>query len=92
MQSGQVVNGELIVSDEGDQALLHLCPRGVTRMFGQLAWPVSLHGPHMDSTEPITFSIEGVAGKFASQSFIVDRALNPERLAFPQRPFRFGKN
>ncbi|MFN5906926.1 MAG: DUF1553 domain-containing protein, partial [Planctomyces sp.] len=28
----------------------------------------------------------GVAGKFASQTFVVDRALNPERMQFPSRP------
>ncbi len=47
----------------------------------------SLQSPGFDSIRPVTFSIEGVAGKYASQSFVVDRALNPERLAFPKRPW-----
>jgi hypothetical protein len=40
----------------------------------------------MDPLQPITFSMEMVAGKFASASFVVDRALNPERMQFTAAP------
>ena len=87
MQFGLARDGELIVSDEGDQAILHLLPAGRYSHVWSSRLAGSLQSPQLDPTEPITFSLEGVAGKFASQSFIVDRALNPERLAFPKRPF-----
>lgn len=87
MQFGLVSNGELAVSDEGDQAIAHLLPAGRYSHVWSSRLAGSLESPQLDPTEPITFSLEGVAGKFASQSFIVDRALNPERLSFPKRPF-----
>jgi hypothetical protein len=86
MQHGLVADGELVVAAEGDQALLHLLPAGRYSHVWSSRLAGSLQSPQLDPTQPITFSLEAVSGKFASQSFIVDRALNPERLAFPNRP------
>ncbi|MBS0266586.1 MAG: PSD1 domain-containing protein [Planctomycetes bacterium] len=86
MQHGLVRDGELIVADEGDQALLHLLPAGRYSHVWSARMAGALQSPQLDPAQLITFSLEAVSGKFASQSFIVDRALNPERLAFPSRP------
>ena len=87
MDFGLVEDGELVVTDSGDQAIVHLLPAGRYSHAWSSRLAGSLHSPNMDPTQPLTFSLRGVSGKFASQSFIVDRALNPERLAFPSRPF-----
>ena len=87
MQFGLVGDGELTVSDEGDKAITQLLPAGRYTHVWSTRLAGLLQSPQLDPTAAITFSLEGVAGKFASQSFIVDRALNPERLAFPKRPF-----
>lgn len=87
MQFGLVSDGEIIVADEGDQAILHLLPSGRYSHVWSSRLAGSLQSPSLDPLQPITFSVEGVSGKFSSQAFIVDRALNPERLTFPARPF-----
>lgn len=86
MRHGLAADGELVVAEEGERAIVQLLPAGryshlwSTRMAGLL------QGPAMDPLQPVTFSLLGVAGKFASQTFVVDRALNPERMQFPGRP------
>ncbi len=87
MLYGLVSNGELFVSDSGDQAMFTSCPRFAFRMPGLVAWPGSLQSPRAGSRRsPLRSRLKRSAGKFASQSFIVDRALNPERLTFPNLP------
>jgi hypothetical protein len=86
MEHGLVQDGELVVAEEGDLALLHLLPAGRFSHAWSQRMAGSLQSPEMDSTQPKTFSVELMAGKFASLSFIVDRALNPERLQFPKKP------
>ena len=83
MQNGLVTDGELAITDEGDQALLHLLPAGRWSYVWSPRLAGSLQSPQFDPTQPITFSFEAAAGKFASQSFVIDNALNPERLQFP---------
>jgi mono/diheme cytochrome c family protein len=87
MQHGLVNSGELAVAEEGDQALRHLLPAGRWSYTWSPRLAGSLQSPALDPLQPVTFSLEAASGKFASQSFIVDRALNPERLQFPNRPF-----
>jgi len=86
MQHGLVRHGEPVIADEGQSVLQHLLPAGrFSHVFSQrLAG--SLQSPQMDTLQPITFSVEMVAGKLASASFIVDRALHSERMHFPARP------
>ena len=85
MKHGLVADGEIVVADEGDAALLHVLPAGRFSHVWSQRLAGSLQSPQLDPTTPITFSVEFAAGKFASLSFIVDRALNPERLQFPSR-------
>lgn len=83
MKHGLVTNGELVVNADGETVLQHVLPAGrYTHVWSQrLAG--SLQSPQLDTQVARHFSIELVAGKFASSSFVVDRALNPERLKFP---------
>jgi len=83
MKHGLVEDGELVVADEGEIAIVHLLPAGRFSHVWSSRLAGSLQSPQMDPMQPITFSIEAVAGKLASQSFVVDRALHPERLQFP---------
>ncbi|MFM7056678.1 MAG: PSD1 and planctomycete cytochrome C domain-containing protein [Planctomycetota bacterium] len=87
MQHGLVASAELAVAEEGDQALRHLLPAGRWSYIWSPRLAGSLQSPAFDPLQPVTFSLEATSGKFSSQSFIVDRALNPERLQFPSRPF-----
>jgi hypothetical protein len=87
MQHGLCTDGELAVTEEGDQALRHLLPAGRWSYTWSPRLAGSIQSPSFDPLQPVTFSLEATSGKFASQSFIVDRALNPERLQFPSRPF-----
>jgi cytochrome c553 len=87
MQYGLVGDGELVVADEGPLAILHLLPAGRYSHVWSPRLAGSLQSPQLDPTQPITFSMQMVSGKFASLSFIVDRAINPERLQFPSQPY-----
>lgn len=87
MKHGLTTNGEIVVSAEGDSALQHVLPAGRFSHVWSQRLAGSLQSPQFDPTNPITFSVELLSGKRASLSFIVDRALNPERLQFPNRPF-----
>ncbi len=87
MKHGLTTNGEIVVSVEGDSALQHVLPAGRFSHVWSQRLAGSLQSPQFDPTNPITFSVELAAGKRASLSFIVDRAIHPERLQFPNRPF-----
>ena len=86
MKHGLTTPGEPVVTDEGESVLLHLLPAGRFSHVWSQRLAGSLQGPQLDPTNPVTFSVELASGKFASLSFIVDRAINPERLMFPARP------
>ena len=86
MKHGLTNSGEMVVNDEGDFALQHVLPAGRFSHVWSQRLAGSLQSPQFDPKSPVTFSVELVSGKLASLSFIVDRALNPERLQFPNRP------
>lgn len=87
MASGLAGPAEIVIAETGDSIVQHLLPAGRYSHLWSSKLPGLLQSPSFDSTAPITFSVEGVAGEKAAQSFIVDRALNPERMQFPSRPF-----
>jgi hypothetical protein len=87
MQEGLAVDGEFAVADEGDVAIMQLLPAGRYSHMWSSRLAGSLQSPQFDPMEPVTFSWQGVAGKFASSTFVVDRALHSERLQFPNLPF-----
>ncbi len=86
MKHGLTTNGEIVISSEGDSALQHVLPAGRFSHVWSQRLAGSFQSPQFDPTNPISFSVELASGKRASLSFIVDRALNPERLQFPNRP------
>ncbi|MFN9826049.1 MAG: DUF1549 domain-containing protein, partial [Planctomyces sp.] len=86
MRHGLAADGEMVVAEEGERAIVQLLPAGRYSHLWSARLAGLLQGPAMDPLQPITFSLLGVAGKFASQTFVVDRALNPERMQFPSRP------
>lgn len=82
MRSGLVRNGEVVVTDKGDAVLQQVLPAGRFSHVWSQRLAGSLQSPEFDPTTPVTFSVEHVGGHFAAQSFIIDRALHSERLAF----------
>jgi mono/diheme cytochrome c family protein len=86
MRGGLVADGELVVTDEGETVLQHLLPAGRFSHAWSQRLAGSLQSPQYDPTQRRTISLEMASGQFASLSFIVDRALNPERMAFPNLP------
>jgi mono/diheme cytochrome c family protein len=86
MQHGLVADGELVVADEGERVLQHLLPAGRYSHIWSQRLAGSLQGPQLDPLEPVTFSIELVGGKSAAHVFIVDQALNSERIQFFSQP------
>lgn len=86
MKHGLVVDGELVVNAEGDSVLQHLLPAGRYSHVWSQRLAGCLQSPRLETKVATTFSMELTSGKHASSSFIVDRALNPERLAFPASP------
>ena len=87
MQTGLADHGTLVIAAAGETVLQHLLPAGRYSHLWSATLPGVLQSPAMDATQPMTFAVEGVAGQKASQSFIVDQALNPERMQFPSRAF-----
>lgn len=86
MKHGLAADGEIVVADEGDAAVLHLLPAGRYSHVWSPRLAGWLHSPHFDPTMPVTFSVEVLAGKFAAYTFVIDRALHSERLQFLNRP------
>jgi Protein of unknown function (DUF1553)/Protein of unknown function (DUF1549)/Planctomycete cytochrome C len=83
LKHGLVADGEPVVNSEGDAALQHVLPAGRYSHVWSQRLAGCLQSPDLDTREASHFSIELVSGKSASASFVVDRALNPERLQFP---------
>lgn len=86
MHHGLVRDGEPVIADEGESVLQHLLPAGRFSHVFSPRLAGSLQSPQLDPLQSISLSIGMLAGKFASASFVVDRALNPERMQFPSRP------
>lgn len=86
MAHGQVADGELVVADSGDQALLHLLPAGRFTHVWSPRLPGYLQSPELSSASTSTFSVQLAGGKYAAYAFIVDRCLHSERMQFLNRP------
>lgn len=86
MKHGLVADGEIVVASEGDAAVLHVLPAGRYSHVWSPRLAGLLQSPQLDPTNPITFSLEVAAGNFAAYTFVIDRALHSERLAFLNQP------
>lgn len=83
---GYAREGELIIADEGDAALQQIVPAGRYTHLWSPRLAGSLQSPQLDPLQPVTLSLQLAGGKFASYTFVLDRALNSERLQFLNRP------
>ena len=58
MKHGLVEDGEIVITDDGDAALMHLLPAGRFSHVWSQRLAGSLQSPQFDPTRPVTFSIE----------------------------------
>jgi hypothetical protein len=85
MQHGLVADGEPVIADEGEGALLHLLPAGrwshvySTRLGGAIRSGELFRDP------PLHVSVGYGGGRKASHCLIVDRAFHSERVAYAER-------
>lgn len=86
LQHGLAADGDFVVAEDGPAALLQVLPAGRFSHLWSQRLAGSLQSPQFEPGKEVTFSLEMVAGKFSSQSFIIDRALHSERLQFMNRP------
>lgn len=86
MQHGLARDGEIVVADEGDQAIAQILPAG---RWSHL-WSPRLAGALRSPLFPVgtvkTFSIRLAGGKHAAYSFILDQAFHSERMQFLNQP------
>ena len=83
---GYARDGEIIVADEGDSAIQQVVPAGRYTHLWSSRLAGSLQSPQLDPLQPVTLSLQLAGGKFSSYTFVLDRALNSERLQFLNRP------
>ncbi len=83
---GYARDGEVIVADEGEAAIQQLVPAGRYTHLWSSRLAGSLQSPQLDPLQPVTLSLQLAGGKFSSFTFVLDRALNSERLQFLNRP------
>ena len=83
---GYARDGELIVADDGDLAIQQIVPAGRYTHLWSPRLAGSLQSPQLDPLQPVTLSLQLAGGKASSFTFVLDRALNSERLQFLNRP------
>ncbi|MDA0834783.1 MAG: PSD1 and planctomycete cytochrome C domain-containing protein [Planctomycetota bacterium] len=86
MKHGLVRDGEIVVTDEGDNALLQILPAGRWSHVWSQRLAGAVRSSLFDSRKPTTFSVGIAADKFAAQSLVVDQAFHSERMAFLNQP------
>jgi hypothetical protein len=80
MKHGLVANGELVVPDEGDAAVLHLLPAGRWSHAWSMRLAGAIRSPELFARPPRTISVGYGGGRKASHSLLIDRAFHTERL------------
>ncbi|MFN0051868.1 MAG: PSD1 and planctomycete cytochrome C domain-containing protein [Planctomycetales bacterium] len=86
MQHGLVGNGEIVVADEGEQALLQVLPAGRWSHVWSMRLAGAVRSPLLDEVgQAPNYSVRYAAGKFSAQSMIVDNAFHCERMQFLNR-------
>lgn len=86
MRHGLVANGEPVIADEGDKALLHLLPAGRWSHVWSLRLAGAVRSPELQASPPLTFTVGYGGGHKASQCLVVDRAFHSERVGYAERP------
>lgn len=85
MRHGLVGDGEPVVADEGDGALLHLLPAGRWSHVWSLRLAGAVRSPELQASPPLTVTVGYGGGRKASQCLIVDRAFHSERVAYAEQ-------
>jgi hypothetical protein len=80
MRHGLVAEGELVVPDAGDAAVLHLLPAGRWSHAWSMRLAGAVRSPDLFARPPQTISVGMGSGLKASRGPIVDRAFHSERL------------
>jgi len=81
MDHGLARDGDFVVPDEGDAAVLHLVPAGRWSHLWSSRLAGALRSPELFARPPRTFSVGLGSGLKASWAPLVDRAFHSERLA-----------
>jgi hypothetical protein len=80
MEHGLARDGDFIVPDEGDAAVLHLVPAGRWSHLWSSRLAGALRSPELFARPPRTFTVGLGSGLRASWAPLVDRAFHSERL------------
>jgi mono/diheme cytochrome c family protein len=86
MKHGLVADGELVVPDEGDAAVLHLLPAGRWSHAWSMRLAGAIRSPELFARPPRTLSVGYGGGHKASNALLIDRAFHTERLGNADRP------
>jgi len=90
MKHGLARDGDFVVADEGNAALLHLLPAGRWSHLWSQRLAGAVRSPLFDQGPPATLSVGYAAGRKVGQSFNIDHAFHSERMAFPEKPMPGG--
>ena len=86
LQHGLVLDGELVVAEEGDSAVASLLPAGRWSHVWSSRLAGALRSPLFTPSPQTTFSIQCAGDRHTGYSFIVDGALHSERMKFLSQP------
>jgi hypothetical protein len=86
MKYGQVDHGEMVVSHDGDSIVQHILPAGRYTHVWSPRLAGLVQSPLLAPESKLVFSAQIIAGKVAAQTFVIDGALNSERLKFINHP------
>lgn len=86
MKHGLVGNGEIVVADEGNNAISQILPAGRWSHVWSKRLAGALRSPQLERKPPMTFSVGYTGGKHAAQSMIVDQSFHCERMVFLNKP------
>lgn len=86
MRHGLARDGEIVVADEGDQAIAQILPGGRWSHLWSPRLAGALRSPLFPVDNVKIFSIRLAGGKHAAYSFILDQAFHSERMQFLNQP------
>jgi len=86
MKHGLVADGELVVPDEGEAAVVHLLPAGRWSHAWSMRLAGAIRSPELFARPPRTISVGYGGGRKAPNSLLIDRAFHTERLNNGDRP------
>jgi hypothetical protein len=82
MKHGLVADGELVVPDEGDAAVLHLLPAGRWSHAWSMRLAGAIRSPELFARPPRTISVGYGGSRMSSYTLLIDRAFHSERIKY----------